>query len=281
MFGLSSISLFDIGYRHWNSIRDNKNTFLLISNTNFKTVAHEEQLINSKQADKKCRVYLNDVNSFFTLSNVTTQLSRAILIPANGLVGEYNSFLNEQLMNDTESDIPFDWEGSMKRHFSPVIPSFIRNISISAIKSTLQSILISVLPPRLADKLMKDYTKSLLRKLKRFESHQEVCRRMFKTFFLGNSIFAISSGIADLIYSLFLSRRPLNNKQRVYIVARKVLLVGTCAVVSAAGFSFSTYPIALGRTFLPDFVITNAPALGGGAMETVWAMLVSLVIPDI
>eukprot|EP01036_Dinobryon_divergens_P026839 gene26839-35531_t len=257
--------------------------FSFRGNKNVKSVGQvgQQQLMNITQAKHKSRVYLSDVNSFFTLANITAQLSRALLIPANGFVGDYNSFLNDQLMNDNESDTPFDWEESMKKHFRPVIPSFIRNISISAIKSTLQSILIAVLPPQLADKLTKDCSKSLCRKLKRFESSLEVSRRIFKTFLLGNSLFAISGGIVDLIYSLFLSSRKLSNKQRVYIVARKVLLVGSCALASAAGYSLSAYPIAQSRNFLPAYIINNAPGICSGILEAACSVLVSLFIPDV
>ena len=231
---------------------------------------------------KSSRVYLSDLIPFFSFRNVLAQLSKSLLMPANKIMFEYNSFLNEQLMNDTESETPFDWNESMIRNLRPVISSFISNISISAVKSTLQSILLTVikLPPRVVDKFVKDLTKSMNRKLERLTSIQ-VSYKMFKTALCGYSLLAISSGVVDLFVTLVLRRRSLGVLQCMYVVTRKVVLVGVSAVAYSGGYALSVYPVACGLFSFVPWMIPLFCGLCSSAAEGASISLVSFFLPEI
>ncbi|KAF0703778.1 Aste57867_7536 [Aphanomyces stellatus] len=136
--------------------------------------------------------------------------------------------------------------------------TFVRMISNTTMLRSLEFVSLQVLDVRMAGKLMKDVTKSALRKYGRFNSTSVTAIRIAKTSFrasiLSNSAVFLVEEIVDIIKTLFgLGKKDEDSKfiQRLLHATRKCLfaILGT-----AVGSSVGTF-LAPGKgTFIGAFV---------------------------
>jgi len=188
------------------------------------------------------RQYLDDMkpfSDFFTLKNITLQLSKALLIPANTVTFEYNNFLLE------ERDDDFDWKGCMERNFGSFLSSAKRCLSTSFLKKIFETLIQKYLSPKYCDKLSKDLSKSMLRKIIKF-SRFTACKKIFFTALWGNSLFSASCFVFDVAAYMTSPRNKSDStlqclRRGTVWITRKTGYSALSLVSTSLGFAIGAY----------------------------------------
>jgi hypothetical protein len=146
------------------------------------------------------RPYLEDCKplmTVFTPKNITTQLLKAALIPANLVMLDYNNHVLECEKNG--DDIDFDWKTCLEKHFAKFQLEAQKAVSVSVLKKFLEEFAILGLPAKIADKLSKNIDKSLVRKRTKF-ARLVAGQRIFQTALWSNAMQYGSLCLYDVCY---------------------------------------------------------------------------------
>lgn len=130
--------------------------------------------------------YLDDFKPFATVfgsKNVTLQLFKAVILPLNIMLNEFNLFMDQYKDTDPNDIPPYDWNTAFTKFYRSVAYDGTRFMTTSVIRKALEEYSLHNFSLKVTDQFTKDIYKSLLRKDARFGVTQrmEVCRRMFWT----------------------------------------------------------------------------------------------------
>mmetsp|Transcript_358 Transcript_358/g.494 ORF Transcript_358/g.494 Transcript_358/m.494 type:complete len:257 (-) Transcript_358:87-857(-) len=154
------------------------------------TIATSSDFLGTK------RRYLADKKTFYNYKNLTLQAVKASMVPMLRISNEFNAHLMENA-EDPDAVATFDYSASLKRNLRIFWPALYRCMSTSYIKSILVEISLNFFTLKMVDKLTKDVSASVVRKLARDTSRLMVCSKIFFTAVWGNVLFNVSAFLYD------------------------------------------------------------------------------------
>lgn len=217
-------------------------------------------VLNTTDLIQRCaagseKSYLADIKPIaqvFSMKNISMQLMKAFLFPAQMVLNEMNQHALESLELEEHERTDFDFNAAVARHMPQFLPLSIRFLTVSALKSCVEWIAVSTLPIRIADRLSKDVGKSITRKLERF-SRFTACYKITYTAMWS----ALPMNIALFAYDMWLhifttyimpsddddEKRTLVERLKnsgVFCI-KKLGFYGVCISFNALGYGIGSY----------------------------------------
>lgn len=235
----------------------------LISREKFQLVNVNNSFIDASVSVTK-RTKLSDhkpITDLFTAKSLFTIFLRAILLPMNVVLDEYNRFLMLQEKKFKAGEIDeieeFDWNRVLHSNYNKFLTELCRIFSASFIKKVLEELCIDNYSLKIADKLTKDIQKSVVRKAVRLSDRYVVCQQIFYTSLWGGALGFGSFLIYDIgyrfveaiqqFYTVWKKRGLIEACKQWPVVdltvfgAKKVILSVTSLTSSSLGFALGSY----------------------------------------
>lgn len=203
------------------------------------------------------RSYLDDCKPLmfaFSAKNISTQVLKAAIIPANMVLAEYNKHLIDTEQRGVE-DEEFDWKTCLEKNFLKFQLEAQRMLSVSIFKKIAEEVAIHTLPIQYADKLTKDVSKSMMRKAVKF-NRMIASKKIFATTLWANAFSYGSLCLYDITYRtceyVWQSIRTCQQKGLSKAVtsfpflkwlefsAKKIVFFGLCWLSSSGGYSLGS-----------------------------------------
>ncbi|KAJ1428548.1 hypothetical protein B484DRAFT_396746 [Ochromonadaceae sp. CCMP2298] len=146
------------------------------------------------------RPYLEDRRPFMdalTAKNLTLSIAKAAIMPLNLIVNDYNTHTIANMEKEDEEE-EFDWQGSYDKHKVKFVPTACKMVTVSILRKAFEEIADQNFTKKFVDRLTKDLSKSMKRKLARESSRLVVAQKVFWTAMHSNLIFNLSALLYDL-----------------------------------------------------------------------------------
>ncbi len=196
----------------------------------------------------KKRPYLQDLKpfgEFYSPKNVTTIFAASSLVPFNKIIYEFNIHM------ENTPDEEFPWESKISHQLPLFYSSLRRNVVVSFIKKILEMFAVQSLPARIADKLTKDVSLSIVRKCARF-SRFEACQRIVSTGIWNSIPLNVSYLIFDVTATIVESVNELVNRKqnalslqsirtKFLYIFKKIGYYALCGLSSSIGYGLGCY----------------------------------------
>lgn len=204
------------------------------------------------------RAYLSDYEPLLSVvqyKNVTTQLMKGGLVTFSLGLLDYNKHIERNLRKemeaadgeDAELD-EYDWSAAREATVSRAIDFTCRFYFTSVIRRAMESVCALHLSVRWLDRLTKDVSKSLRRKLSRFH-YLDACERILFTHWYGNITAYAASGVYDAIIEAVKSVHT-----KTYATEREcVLWMLKKTIVQASNLALSSVGFAVGALVHPEY----------------------------
>lgn len=179
--------------------------FNLLENKDVLILATSAAAVSTETTALTPHRYLDDFKPFATVfgfKNVSLQLTKAVILPLNILLNEFNLYMDQYKDTDPDDIPPYDWNTAFTKFYRSVAYDGTRFLMTSVIRKALEEYSLHNFSMKVTDQFTKDIAKSLIRKDARFgvEQRMEVCRRMFFTTGRATSLTYLSFFIYDSAY---------------------------------------------------------------------------------
>jgi len=212
------------------------------------------QLINVHSLSGN-RQYLSEMKGFddlYTPKNIVLYGLKAAIIPANYVMSEFNAHMIEAENRSDEEMEDFDFQESVHRNAKLFIPNLQRVVTVSVLRKFYEYLALMKLPARITDKLTKDITASMARKVQRFP-RLLACRKIFRTSLRGGAIFNLACFTYDVGLHLFNDALDFLSGQKdsksavervgknIVFVVKKGIFYTVCLTSGAMGYAVGTF----------------------------------------
>jgi hypothetical protein len=240
------------------SLTSSKTTITLSSSSSSTTATTTTTIPKSKPSSisdlilatsfYKKRKYLEDYKDFkeaFYLKSIALQLIKAVIADGSALLLDYTQYLDKLIEAEKEGiEIDeYDMVNKIILFLNKCRETSIRFLSVSWIKKSYELYATLYFDHRIADKLTKDISKSLIRKISRM-SRFEASRKIIKTTLNASAIFALSSFTYDILYNIYDSimyKKQYSFQNITIWVFKKCTYYFIVTFGSAVGFSIGSY----------------------------------------
>lgn len=201
------------------------------------------------------RQYLAEMKGFddlYTPKSIVLYGLKAAIIPANYVMSEFNAHMIEAENRSDEDADDFDWEESIHRNAKLFVPNLQRVVTVSVLRKCYEYLALLKLPARITDKLTKDITASVARKVQRFP-RLLACRKTFHTALRGGLIFNAACFTYDVGLHLFYDMLDFISGQKdsksalervgknIVFVVKKGIFYSVCLSSGAVGYAVGTF----------------------------------------
>ena len=201
------------------------------------------------------RQYLSEMKGFddlYTPKNIVLYGLKAAIIPANYVMSEFNAHMIEAENRSDDEMEDFDFQESIHRNSKLFLPNLQRVVTVSVLRKFYEYLALRKLPARITDKLTKDITASVARKVLRFP-RLLASRKIFHTAFRGGLIFNLACFTYDVGLYLFndaldFLSGPKDSKsvvervgKNIMFIVKKGIFYAVCLSSGSMGYAVGTY----------------------------------------
>ena len=218
-----------------------------------------------------CNDYIERIIPF-SVQSVITDMIKASIVAFLPVTVQYANYLDAKEIAETEClefDDEFDVEKKMKENMPLFKDKFARFFCTTTIRNLMQAGAVNYFPLRLADRLTKDYHKSLARKRLRY-TQLDAAGRIFKTAAFSHSVYMAAGLSTDLLFGV---AAHLRNGKRIKPlrslswICKKIIFYSVSCAAHSGGY-------ALGAAIAPG-LLPSAIALW---MEVFCGYLVQITL---
>lgn len=167
-------------------------------------------------------------------------------------MSEFNAHMIEAENRSHDDMEDFDFQESINRNAKLFLPNLQRVVTVSVLRKFYEYLALLKLPARITDKLTKDVTASVARKVKRFP-RLLACRKTLYTAFRGGIMFNLACFTYDVGLHLFYDMLDLLSGQKdsktavervgrnVVFIVKKGIFYSVCLSSSAIGYAVGTF----------------------------------------
>lgn len=178
--------------------------------------------------------------------NVSLQVGKAALLQTSLALIKYNDYLDKTLAAEEKNmNIePYNWKAAWLDFYNGFSIKATRFLSISIISSFYQSKAVALLSPKLADRLTKDLSKSVVRKISKYPRFS-ACTRMIKTSLFSCIPLTLATFTVDILFNIndYIVEGKLKYtvKEMAIWFFKKIAFYSLCSGAAAVGYAVGSY----------------------------------------